>query len=209
MKISIIAAIGEGNRAIGKDGKLPPWKAKGDLKRFKELTNGKICIMGRKTYESIKAVTPVVVDEEGKSRQEVLPGRIKIVVSTTLEPDSGQLLVVETPEFAMHFAKHMLAKFKGMSEEIMVIGGEQIYKAFLPLCTNMYLTHVKGTWEGDAFFPQVDLTSDKTTPEATTFWTKTFEEDCETHTFCNYEKGYIVPIVVEAPPIKKPTWPET
>lgn len=169
MKLSLIAAMDE-KRGIGIGNKLPPWKAPGDLKRFKALTTGKVVIMGRKTFESIAAMTPA-----GK---EVLPDRMKIVISQTMEPDEYKVLVVDTLEFAVHFAKSMIHKFK-MPEEIMVIGGGQVYTSTLPLATTLHLTMVKGEYECDTFFPDF---------KGTGKWNLSASEDFETHSFHTYDR---------------------
>jgi dihydrofolate reductase len=169
MKLSIIAALDE-NKGIGKDGKLPPWNAPGDLKRFKELTDKKIVVMGRNTFQSIRDITP--------PEKEVLPGRIKIVVSTTMEPDKNKILVVDSLAFAMHFAKNMVIKFN-IPQEIMIIGGAQLYEEALPLSSKMYLTLIKGTYDCDVRFPEFSKT----------LWTESSKEDIgDTHSFVTFDK---------------------
>lgn len=177
MKLSLIAAMDE-KRGIGKDNKLPGWKAPGDLKRFKALTTGKVVIMGRKTFESIRAMTP--------PEKEVLPDRVKIVISTTMEPDKDKLVIVDSLEFAIHFAKSMIHKFS-MPEEIMVIGGGQVYLAALPIATTLHLTMVKGEFESDTFFPDF---------QSVRKWNLSATEDFETHSFHTYDA---IPVVVPAP----------
>jgi dihydrofolate reductase len=179
MKLSLIAAMDE-KRGIGKDNKLPGWKAPGDLKRFKALTTGKVVVMGRKTFESIRAMTP--------PEKEVLPDRVKIVISTTMEPSGDKLIVVDSLEFAIHFAKAMIQKFS-MPEEIMVIGGGQVYLAALPFATTLHLTMVKGEFESDTFFPDF---------QSSGRWTLGATEDFETHSFHTYDVA--VPVVEE--PVK-------
>lgn len=181
MKLSLIAAMDE-KRGIGKDNKLPPWKAPGDLKRFKSLTTGKVVIMGRKTFQSIRDMTP--------PEKEVLPDRIKIVVSTTMEPANDKVLVVDSLEFAVHFAKSMVQKFN-LSDEIMVIGGGQLYTAALPIASTLYLTMVKGEFECDTFFPDFQSSGK---------WQVSVTEDFDTHSFQTFElKSTKIPSNVEEP----------
>lgn len=133
MKISVIAAVGE-NGVIGVKGKIP-WQLPADLKRFKELTMGHPIIMGRKTYESI-----------GKP----LPGRINIVLTSDAGHKAPGCTVVHSFPDALRAAERSLA---GDSGEVFVIGGAAVYALALPHAEKMYLTEVKGTFKGDAFFP--------------------------------------------------------
>lgn len=128
MVISIIAAMGK-NRIIGKNNSLP-WKLTEDMKRFKELTAGKPVIMGRKTFESI-----------GRH----LPNRLNIVVTHDRNYKAEGCIVANSAEEALKAAEG--------NEEIMVIGGAQIYKEFLPIANKMYLTLINENFEGDAYFP--------------------------------------------------------
>ena len=129
MLISLIVAIGR-NRVIGKDNSLP-WKLPEDMKRFKELTTGKPVIMGRKTFESI-----------GRP----LPNRINIILTRDKNYKLEGCLVVHSAEKALKAAKG--------SDEVMVIGGEQIFKEFLPIANRMYLTFIDENFEGDTYFPK-------------------------------------------------------
>jgi dihydrofolate reductase len=130
-RISIIAAIAEKNRAIGKANKLL-WHIPKDLKRFKGLTVGHVIIMGQKTFDSI-----------GKS----LPGRTSIVISRNPEFHPENIIIAESIEESLAKAK------KIEKEEIFVIGGGQIYQQFMPIADKLYLTIVEGEFEADTFFP--------------------------------------------------------
>ena len=129
MIISLIAAIGK-NNVIGVDNKLP-WKLSADLKRFKAITSGKPVIMGRKTFESI-----------GRP----LPNRKNIIITGDKNYNADGCVVVHSSEEALNSAKG--------SEEIMIIGGEQIFREFLPKANRMYLTIIDKDFEGDAYFPK-------------------------------------------------------
>lgn len=131
--ISIIAAMAR-NRVIGKNNQLPGWKIPGDLKRFRLLTEGKVVLMGRKTFESI-----------GKP----LPNRWNIVISSTMDNRRGDIWVVRSFEEALVKAEHL-----NPGGEVMVIGGAQLYKRALPFASRMYLTYLNERWEGDTFFPK-------------------------------------------------------
>ena len=129
MKISLIAALSQ-NRAIGKGNQLI-WKIPEDLKRFREITFGHPVIMGRKTFESI-----------GKP----LPQRTNIVITRDKNYKKNGCIVV-------HSVKESLDAAKG-ANEIMVIGGAQIYKEFLPIADKIYLTIIDEDFDGDAHFPE-------------------------------------------------------
>jgi dihydrofolate reductase len=124
--VVLVAALAQ-NRVIGKDGALP-WRLPDDLQHFKALTVGKPVIMGRKTYASI-----------GRP----LPHRTNVIVSRTSGPIEG-CIVVASPEAALAACD---------AEVVSVIGGGEIYRAFLPLAEVLELTLIDGEIEGDAFFP--------------------------------------------------------
>ncbi len=128
MNLSIIAAM-SANRVIGRQNSLP-WRLPADLARFKRLTMGHPVIVGRKTFEAI-----------GRP----LPGRTMIVL--TRRPDYA-------PEGTL--VAHSLEEAIGMaqSDEVFVIGGEQIYRQALPRAHRLYLTLVEAQFEGDAVFPE-------------------------------------------------------
>jgi len=130
MTISIIAAMGK-NRVIGVDNKLP-WKMKADMKRFVALTKSKPVIMGRRTFESI-----------GKP----LENRKNIVLTRSNIQADG-CTIVSSVQQAMEEADG--------TDEIMVIGGESVYREFLPLADKIYITLIGGNFDGDAFFPEYD-----------------------------------------------------
>ena len=131
--ISIIVAASE-NDVIGRQGELP-WRLSDDLKHFKALTMGKPIVMGRRTWASI-----------GRP----LPGRQNIVVTRQRDFGAEGCDVVASLEDAVAAA--------GDADEIVVIGGSQIYALALPLAERLYLTRVHADVEGDASFPAVDAT---------------------------------------------------
>jgi dihydrofolate reductase len=126
--ISLIAAMTK-NRVIGQGTQLP-WHLPADLKRVKRITLGKPIIMGRKTYESI-----------GRP----LPGRRNLVISKNPNLEIPGCEIFSSLEKAIA-ATHNY-------EEIIIFGGEQIFKQALPLVQRMYLTIIQCELEGDAFFP--------------------------------------------------------
>lgn len=128
MKISMVAAMAA-NRVIGKDNVMP-WHLPADLKHFKAVTLGKPVVMGRKTFESIGRV---------------LPGRRNVVISRQTPIDTKGADWVTSIEQALA----LLAN----SEEVMIIGGAEIYRQCLPLTQQLYLTEIDLNTDGDAFFP--------------------------------------------------------
>ena len=129
--ISLVVAAST-NNAIGVQGELP-WKISDDLKRFKSLTMGKPIVMGRLTWESIG---------------HALPGRQNIVITRGADFAAAGCDVVSSPVEALRVA--------GDVDEVMVIGGGQIYDLFLPKASRIYLTRVHAEIDGDAFFPELD-----------------------------------------------------
>lgn len=138
MKISLIVAVSR-NGAIGLNNQLP-WYLPEDLKYFKSVTMGKPLIMGRKTFDSI-----------GRP----LPGRANIVLTRDPQWTSDGVKVVQSVEQALVAGE--IACEAADVDEIMVIGGEQIYRMTIDLADRIYLTQVDADVEGDAFFPDIDF----------------------------------------------------
>ena len=130
--LSLIVAM-TANGVIGRNNGLP-WRLPADLAHFKRLTMGKPIIMGRRTWESLPGL---------------LPHRTHVVLSRDCDyPVNGAFLV--------HSLDEALATF-GDVEELMVIGGADLYAQALPLASRIYLTQVHAEVEGDVHFPQLDL----------------------------------------------------
>lgn len=129
-RIALIAAMDQ-DRCIGVNNTLP-WHISEDLKRFKVLTTGKPVIMGRKTFDSL-----------GRP----LPNRLNIVISRTPQTDTESVVWVDSLDAAFDRARGQ------NTDEIMVIGGAQIYTQALEYADRLYLTEVVTQVKGDAFFP--------------------------------------------------------
>jgi dihydrofolate reductase len=127
-KVTIIAAMAR-NLAIGLNGDMP-WHLPGELKHFKETTMGKPIVMGRKTWESI-----------GRA----LPGRQNIVVTGNRSFQAPDCEVAGSLDEALRIAS---------GEEVMIIGGGQLYQQALPFSDRMILTLVDCEPEADTWFPQ-------------------------------------------------------
>lgn len=132
MIISFIAAMSE-NGVIGRKNKLP-WHLPEELQYFKKTTLGKPVLMGRQTFESMNS--------------KPLPGRHNIILSQNRDFKPKDVTVVHSLAEAL--------KAVGDVEELMVIGGSQIFELFLPLASRLYLTIVHGQYEGDSYFPKMD-----------------------------------------------------
>ncbi|AMO58453.1 dihydrofolate reductase [Endozoicomonas montiporae CL-33] len=132
----MIAAVAE-NNAIGINNKMP-WYLPGDLRYFKAVTMGKPIIMGRKTFDSLR---------------KPLPGRTNIVITRDSEWQHDGVKVVHSLTEALALAED-IALING-NDEVMVIGGAQIYEQALDKADRLYLTKVYQSFEGDAFFPEI------------------------------------------------------
>ena len=135
--ISLVVAVAE-NGVIGRDGGLP-WHIPSDLKTFRRVTMGKPLIMGRRTYDSI-----------GRP----LDGRDNIVVSRDAAFKPVGVLVARSLDEARGLGSTCAAN-RG-ADEIMVIGGADIFAALLPEAARVYWTRVEGSPDGDARFPAFD-----------------------------------------------------
>lgn len=128
--ITLIAAIGKNNE-IGFGNRLL-WDIPEDMKHFKNYTMGKVVIMGRKTYQSI-----------GKP----LPGRKNIVITTKSLQNFA--ITAKTVEEAL--------SIDYCYPELVVIGGESVYKQTINLADKLIITHVDAAFQADAFFPEINL----------------------------------------------------
>lgn len=139
MKLSLIVATAH-NNVIGRNNELP-WHLPQDLKYFKSLTLGKPIIMGRKTFESI-----------GKP----LPGRTNIVVTRQKNWNFAGALVADSVEEALEIGQQFRAEQNSLADEMMVIGGAEIYRHALAIADRVYLTKIDVNIDGgDAFFPEL------------------------------------------------------
>jgi dihydrofolate reductase len=135
--ISLVVAVAE-NGVIGRGGTLP-WRVPSDMRTFRRLTMGKPVIMGRKTYDSI-----------GKP----LEGRDNIVVTRNTGFDAPGIQRVGGIAEALDFARACAAA-RGV-DEIMVIGGAEIFAGTLRLADRIYLTRIHARPDGDTTFPELD-----------------------------------------------------
>jgi dihydrofolate reductase len=156
MSVSAIAAISK-HGVLGRGNQLL-WHISEDFKWFKRQTKNKVVVMGRRTYESIGK--PLV-----KRDNYVMTRNDDFV------PPKGISVIRSLDEF--------VAKFRGMKEEVFVIGGEQIYRLTLPYVDKIYLTVIDTAVDGDAFFPEIDIEE----------WNQTF---CKESSDNNYKYTFYV-----------------
>lgn len=130
--IALIAAV-DRNNGIGLNGGLP-WHLPDDLRHFKDVTSGRILVMGRKTFESLPGI---------------LPDRFHIVLTRNrnFRYEHKQVSVQHDSKLIME-----LAKFT----DLFVIGGAEIFREFLPDAERIYLTVLEQDFKADVFFPDLD-----------------------------------------------------
>lgn len=131
--ISLIVAMAQ-NGVIGRGNSLP-WRLPEDLRRFKQFTLGKPVLMGRKTFESIGAP---------------LSGRSNLVLTRDKSWFANGVIAVHSVEAALLQTR--------TCDELVAIGGAEIYRLLLPLARRIYLTHVHADVDGDTYFPAFDAT---------------------------------------------------
>jgi dihydrofolate reductase len=132
--ITLVVAVSK-NGVIGKDNQLI-WHIPEDLKRFRKLTTGNVVVMGRKTHESI-----------GKS----LPNRLNVILSNNTKwykPLGDNCVVCYSIEEVLERFKH---------RNLFIIGGGEIYKKFLPYADEIEMTIVNTDFDGDTYFPELEI----------------------------------------------------
>jgi dihydrofolate reductase len=128
--LSLIVAM-DNNRLIGSNNGLP-WNLPADLQHFKAITMGKPIVMGRKTWQSL-----------GRP----LPGRKNIVITRDSDFQADGAEIVYSLDEALQMASD--------SEEVMIIGGANLYEQALEQVDRLYLTRVDGEFDGDSWFPEI------------------------------------------------------
>ncbi len=137
--MKIIVAV-DLNWGIGCDGKLLQHIPE-DMKFFKEKTIGNVVVMGRETFESLPGKNP-------------LKDRVNIVLSRDRSFKDDRLIICNSIEDTLK----ELQKYE--NSKVFIIGGETIYKQFLPYCDELYITKIQNEYKADRFFPNVDIMSD-------------------------------------------------
>lgn len=136
--MKIIVAV-DSNWGIGCNGKLLQHIPE-DMKFFKEKTIGNVVVMGRETFESLPGKNP-------------LKDRVNIVLSRDISFKDDRLIICNSID-------ETLKKLQNYeNDKIFIIGGETIYKQFLPYCDELYVTKIYNEYKADKFFPNVDIMS--------------------------------------------------
>lgn len=140
--MSIIVAVDEAG-GFGKEGKIP-WHNKEDFKHFKDTTMGHPCVMGRKTYEDMRAYQSKKTDDE---ITEILPGRESFVVTSNKDFNAPGATVVGSIREAVE------ALDENDNRPMFVLGGEAMYIEALSWADTIYMTIMDGEYGCDKFFP--------------------------------------------------------
>ena len=135
--MKLIAAVDK-NWAIGFKGKLLA-SIRADQMNFKKLTLGKVVVLGRKTMDTFPGGRP-------------LAQRRNIILSRNPEYKVKDAEVVHSKEELLE----LIVKEKINSDDVFIIGGESLYKEFLPLCDTAIITKINYSYEADAYFPNLD-----------------------------------------------------
>jgi len=133
MNLKAIVAVAA-NNVIG-NGLHIPWHIKEDFKHFKETTLGSVIVFGKSTWLSLGC--------------KPLPGRENAILSTTLTGTP--------PEGALYFKSKdaLLDHYKNDPRTVWICGGAKIYEEFLPLCSELIMSKIKKSYEGDILFPDI------------------------------------------------------
>ncbi len=160
MKISFVVAVSE-NGVIGSHNSIP-WLIPEDLKHFKEITMGHVCLMGKHTFDSI-------MSKLGKP----LPGRTNVVITRQTDVQFPEGVVV------YHSLNEALSQIQ--TDELMVAGGGQIYQQLMDSgrVDKIYMTEVHKHIDGDVLFPKFDKSK----------WKETSREDHPEFSFLTYERA--------------------
>lgn len=162
--MNLIVAVDK-NWAIGCKNKLLV-SIPEDMKFFREETSGKVVVMGRRTLETFPGGLP-------------LKNRVNIVLTRNPRYQKNGAVVCHTVEEVLKEVEQY------PTEDVYIIGGDSVYRQFLPYCNMAHVTRIDYAYEADAWFPNIEEM-----PE----WTLTGESEEKTcynmeYRFCRYEKG--------------------
>ena len=146
--VALVVAKAE-NGAIGRGGELP-WHLRSDMRYFREITMGKPIVMGRRTFKSLPRV---------------LDGRLNIVLSRDRGFVAPDAVMAHSLKEGLDAARASAARTGAF--EIMIIGGEDVFREVLPEARRIYLTEVHAAPEADTWFPSLDGSE----------WCEVFRED--------------------------------
>jgi dihydrofolate reductase len=168
--IALVVAMGE-NRAIGRGGDLP-WHIRSDMKFFRKVTMGHPVLMGRRTFKSLPRV---------------LDGRFNIVLTRDEGFVAPSAVMAHSLEEGLEAARASCARTG--SDEIMVIGGEDVFREVLPQTGRIYLTEVHAAPDADTWFPELDPSE----------WREAFRERHEAGAHDDHDFSFVILERVAAP----------
>ena len=137
--MNLVVAVDE-NWAIGNKNQLLV-RIPNDMKQFRELTTGKVVVLGRKTLETFPQGLP-------------LKNRTNIILSTDPNYQVKDAIVAHSIEELLEILKEY------DEEDIYIIGGDSIYKQMLPYCKVAHVTKIDHAYEADRYFPNLDKDPD-------------------------------------------------
>jgi len=155
MKITMVAACSGKNKVIGNEGVIP-WNIPSDLRNFKKYTDNKIVIMGRATFQSLPVFLKNRVSIILSSNVEQIQDKVSELKKQHNESDVPPIVVYDSVFGALESLSVILENYPVNKEEVVVIGGESIYKQFLPIADKVILSLVDGEFHGDKYFPTLD-----------------------------------------------------
>lgn len=132
--MKLIVAVSD-NWGIGYKNKLL-FSIPSDMKFFRETTKDSVVIMGRKTLESFPNKKP-------------LKNRVNIVLTSHSDYKVDDAVICHSVNDAIELSKKY-------NKEVFVIGGDSVYREFLPYCESAYITKIHAHAEADSFFPNLD-----------------------------------------------------
>jgi dihydrofolate reductase len=168
--IALVVAMGE-NRAIGRGGDLP-WHLRSDMRFFRKVTMGKPVLMGRRTFKSLPRV---------------LDGRLNVVLSRDNGFVAPDAVMAGSLEEGLQAARASAARTG--AGEIMIIGGEDVFREVLPQVGRIYLTEVHASPEADTWFPELEEGA----------WREVFREKHEAGPKDDHDFSFVVLERVAAP----------
>ena len=159
--MNLIVAVDE-NWGIGKDGELLA-RLSGDMKFFKNTTMGKVVVMGRRTFESIK---------------KALPNRTNIILTSNMDYDAPGCQIVSSEKALCE----LVSAYK--DEDVFLIGGERLYRDCLCYCNTLYITKIFDAFEADRYMVNIDEMDEY----EVTWKSEIMEENGTKYQFFKYER---------------------
>lgn len=150
MKISMISACAINTGYIGVNNKIP-WHIPSDLKFFREYTKNKIVVMGRLTFESLPVFLTGRLSVILSSNPDLIQKRVDVLKAKGLVV--SPILIMEDIDRFFDSIDAINESYTFDQDEIVIIGGESVYRDFMPICDKIVLSIVNCTVLGDKIFP--------------------------------------------------------